>query len=148
MQIKELQPKQGKVDITATVIEKASPKEFQKFGAPGKLCNIKVQDDTGTIMMTLWNEQVTQVNIGDKIKVTNGYVNEWQGEMQLSTGKFGKLEVVGKSTATETQTTAKKTPEIKGVKDEEEIEEEDATENTDEEEDLDTHDNIQEEEIN
>ena len=31
---------------------------------------------------------------GDKIKVTNGYVNEFQGEMQLTAGKFGKLEVV------------------------------------------------------
>jgi hypothetical protein len=31
--------------------------------------------------------------------LTNGYVNEWQGEMQLTTGRMGKMEVVGKADA-------------------------------------------------
>src|SRR3989338_7240312 len=100
MQIKDLQPKQGKVDITVDVVEKAAPKEFQKFGNPGKLCNIKIRDETGQTTMTLWNDQVEKINIGDKIKITNGYVNEWQGELQLSTGKFGNLEIVGKAAQT------------------------------------------------
>ena len=29
-----------------------------------------------------------------KVKITNGYVSEFQGELQLTTGKFGKLEVL------------------------------------------------------
>jgi hypothetical protein len=47
--------------------------------------------------LTLWNEQIEQVKVGDKVKISNGYVNEFQGELQLTTGKFGKLEVLGKS---------------------------------------------------
>ena len=43
------------------------------------------------------NEQIEQVNVGDTIKITNGYVSEFQGEMQLTTGKIGKLEIVSKS---------------------------------------------------
>ncbi len=34
--------------------------------------------------------------VGDKVHITNGYVSEFQGEKQLTTGKFGKLEVVEK----------------------------------------------------
>jgi len=94
MQIKDLQPKQGKIEIEVEVVEKEAPKEFSKFGSVGKLCNAKVKDETGTIKLTLWNEQVDQVNIGDKLKIINGYVSEYQGEMQLSTGKFGKLEKI------------------------------------------------------
>ena len=94
MQIKDLQPKQGKVEIEVEVIEKEQPKEFSKFGSVGKLCNAKVKDETGTIKLTLWNEQVDQIQVGDKLKIINGYVSEYQGEMQLSTGKFGKLEKI------------------------------------------------------
>ena len=94
MQIKDLQPKQGKIEIEVEVIEKDEPREFTKFGSVGKVCNAKVKDETGEIKLTLWNDQVDQVQVGDKLKIINGYVSEYQGEMQLSTGKFGKLEKV------------------------------------------------------
>lgn len=94
MKINELQAKQGKVDIELEVVEKGEAREFTKFGMVGKVCSCKAKDDTGEITLTLWNEQVDQVNTGDKVKIANGYVGEYQGELQLSTGKFGKLEVV------------------------------------------------------
>ncbi|MBI3032449.1 hypothetical protein HYY69_03155 [Candidatus Woesearchaeota archaeon] len=96
MQINQLQAKQGKVEIQASVVEKGTIREFQKFGTPGRVCNAKLSDASGQIAFTLWNEQIDQIDVGDVVKVTNGYVNEWQGELQLTTGKFGKLEVVEK----------------------------------------------------
>ena len=95
MEVKDLKPKLGKVEITLEITEKGEAKEFTKFGSTGRVCNAKAKDSTGEIAVTLWNEQVDQVNVGDMIKITNGYVSEYQGEMQLSTGKFGQLEVVG-----------------------------------------------------
>ncbi|MCX8146938.1 MAG: SOSS complex subunit B family protein [Candidatus Woesearchaeota archaeon] len=95
MKISELKPRQGSVDLIAEVIQKKEVREFEKFGRKGKVCNAIIKDDSGQISLTLWNEQVDKVNVGDKIKITNGYVNEWQGELQLTTGKFGALEVLG-----------------------------------------------------
>jgi replication factor A1 len=97
MAIKDLQPKQGNVDIEVEVVEVEEPREFQKFGNAGKVATAVVKDDSGTCKMSLWNEQVDQVKAGDKLKITNGYVNEYQGDMQLTTGRFGQMEVVGKS---------------------------------------------------
>ena len=94
MPIKDLQPKQGNVEVEAVVIDKKEPREFNKFGRSGRVCNATIKDSTGKMALTLWNEQVDQVKVGDRIKITNGYVNEWQGEMQLSTGRFGKIEVL------------------------------------------------------
>lgn len=94
MNIKDLQPRQGKVDITLKVDSKEEPRAFSKFGKDGRVCNVACSDETGKIKVTLWNDQVDKVNVGDSIKITNGYVSEWQGEMQLSTGKFGELSVV------------------------------------------------------
>lgn len=97
MQIKDLTPKQGNVDITVDVIDVSPPREFQKFGKSGRVANAIAKDETGDIKLTLWNDDIDRIKAGDKIHLTNGYVNEWQGEMQLTTGRMGKMEVVGKA---------------------------------------------------
>ena len=94
MEIKDLKPRQGNVDVVVDIILIGDVREFQKFGKPGKVANATVKDETGEVKLTLWNEQIDQVKAGDKVHITNGYVNEFQGEMQLTTGKFGKMEIV------------------------------------------------------
>ena len=100
MEIKDLQPRQGNVEVVATIKSIEEPREFEKFGNPGKVANATIEDESGSMKLTLWNDQIGQVKVGDKIHITNGYVNEWQGETQLTTGKFGKLEVVEKGEST------------------------------------------------
>ena len=97
MAISDLSAKQGNVNIELTVVSKGDVREFEKFGKTGRVCNIEAKDETGTIKISLWNDQIDQVNAGDKIKIENGYVNEWQGELQLTTGKFGTLTVTGQA---------------------------------------------------
>ena len=94
MQIKEIKANQGKIDVEAKVIEKNDVREFSKFGKTGRVCNAVIEDESGKIKLTLWNDEIEKVNIGDKIKITNGYCSEFQGEKQLSAGKFGKLEKI------------------------------------------------------
>jgi replication factor A1 len=43
--------------------------------------------------MTLWNEQINQVNVNDTVKVENGYITSFRGEIQLNVGRRGKLTV-------------------------------------------------------
>lgn len=97
MEIKDLQIRQGNVDITVDVVDVSPPREFQKFGKAGRVASATVKDATGQVNLSLWNEQVDQVKPGQKIKITNGYVSEWQGEPQLTTGRMGKLEIVGEA---------------------------------------------------
>lgn len=94
MTISELQPGQGNVTIEGEITEVQQPRTFEKFGKSGRVANATLKDDTGEIKLSLWNEQIDLVKPGSKIRITNGYVSEWKGELQLTTGKFGKLEVV------------------------------------------------------
>ncbi len=94
MEIKDIQARQGKIDVSGEITSKEEPREFEKFGKTGKVCNAVLKDKSGKIKLTLWNDEVDSVNVGDKIKITNGYCGEYQGEKQLSAGKFGKLEIV------------------------------------------------------
>jgi len=95
MQISELKAGTGKVDIVLHVVEKGDVRTFDKYGRQGSVCSTKAKDTSGAeISLTLWNDQITQVNQGNFVKITNGYVGEFKGTLQLSTGKFGTLEVV------------------------------------------------------
>lgn len=105
MAIKDLQARQGQVDLIVEITEKGDIREFEKFGKTGRVCNAKIKDDTGEMTLTLWNEQIEQVKVGNKVHIVNGWVSEWQGEKQLSTGKFGQLEVVGEGAETTDEAT-------------------------------------------
>ena len=94
MKIAELQARQGSVELEAEITDISPVRTFEKFGKSGKVASSTIKDDSGSMTLTLWNEQVDQVKVGSKIKISDGYVNEWQGEKQLTTGKRGKLEVL------------------------------------------------------
>jgi replication factor A1 len=94
MFIKDLQPRQTGVDVEGDVTEVSDVREFNKFGKQGRVSNAMIKDGTGRVKLSLWNEQTEKVKVGDKVKVKNGYVGEFQGELQLTTGKFGTLEVI------------------------------------------------------
>ena len=101
MKISELTTGQGNVDVEGNLSEVGEPKVFTKFGRELKVSNAILKDDSGSIKLTLWNEDVSKFNEGDTVKITNGYVNEFQGEPQLTAGKFGKMEKVGEGEVSE-----------------------------------------------
>jgi replication factor A1 len=135
MEIKDLYARQGSVELTAEVVDKSQPRTFEKFGKQGRVCNAKIKDNTGTITLTLWNEDIDKVDIGDKLKISNGYVSEWQGELQLGAGKFGKIEVVEKGSGSSKEVKKEEKPEVFKNYEEpkEELEDEDFDEDSEEE---------------
>ena len=94
MEIKDVQANTGNLDLVLVVTEKDEPRNFEKFGKTGRVCNTKVKDDTGEMKLTLWNEDVDKVKVGDKIHLKNGWCSEFRDEKQLSSGKFGEIEVI------------------------------------------------------
>jgi len=96
MEIKDLTANTGNVDLVAEVVSKEDERTFEKFGKSGRVCNAKLKDNSGEIKLTLWNDDIDQIKVGDKIHLQNGWCSEYKGEKQLSSGKFGKIEVVKK----------------------------------------------------
>ena len=94
MKISDLTPGAGNVELEAEVVGLETPREINKNGRLLRVANATLKDDSGTISLVLWNEAIDQIQEGSKIKITNGYVNTWQDKMQLTLGKFGKMEVL------------------------------------------------------
>ncbi len=94
MKISDLKEGAGKVDIEAKVIEREETREVNtKFGR-AKVANAVLEDDSGTIALTLWGDDTDKVKQGDTVKIENGFVKEWNGSLQLSVGKYGKMTVL------------------------------------------------------
>ncbi len=67
----------------------------KKAGGTVDVCDAYLVDDAGgEIKLTLWAEDIQAVNEGDRIKITDGYTNEFRGEVSLTKGKFGKMEKI------------------------------------------------------
>jgi len=95
MNIADLRNGMKRVSVEATVKEKGTPRQvMSKFGTETyTVADAIVADDSGSIKMTLWNEQIALVEVDDKIRVENGYVTSFKGEVQLNVGKFGKMTI-------------------------------------------------------
>jgi len=95
LKIKDLRNGMKNVSIEAKVIEKSEPREvLSRFkDETYKVATAIIADETGTIKLTLWNDQIGQVKINDKVKVEKGYITSFKGEIQLNIGRYGVLTV-------------------------------------------------------
>ncbi len=94
MKVNEVKAKAAVPEIVLEITSKSEVREFANDRGSGKVCSAAGKDETGEIKLTFWNEQCAQFNEGDKVKIENGWCGEYQGERQLGTGKFGKIEKI------------------------------------------------------
>ena len=95
LKINELRDGTRRVDLEAQVIEKSETREVRSRWTDEtyRVADATIEDETGTITLTLWNDQIDQVNVGDRVKIENGYITSFRGEIQLNVGKYGTLNV-------------------------------------------------------
>ena len=96
MKIADLQDGMRRVDVEAKVLEISEPREVRSryTGQQLKVAEAMISDDTGTVKLVLWNEQIEQVNLDDNVRIENGYIRSFRGEIQLNVGKYGALTVL------------------------------------------------------
>jgi len=65
-----------------------------KDGEAHRVVDTHVGDRTGRILLSLWDEKIEQVQEGDLIDITDGYVTRFKGRYRLNIGRYGSLERV------------------------------------------------------
>ncbi len=79
--------------IEATVAQLEPAREIPtRDGGKTKVRNGRLKDGTGEISLVLWGNEVELVEVGDRIRITEGWVKDYQGRPQISLGRSGKLE--------------------------------------------------------
>jgi replication factor A1 len=84
-----------KVSVKAEVLEIPESKViYTRYGTTACVSNALIRDETGSMKMSLWNQQIGMVHKGDVVDVKNGDVAWFSGERQLRVGRGGSLSVV------------------------------------------------------
>ncbi|MBN1676938.1 MAG: hypothetical protein JW880_00205, partial [Candidatus Thermoplasmatota archaeon] len=68
-----------------------------KFGSSRKVAEATVADDTGAIVLSLWDNQIGSITKDDVLDIKNGYVSLVRGHMRLNVGKYGTLSKAEKT---------------------------------------------------
>jgi replication factor A1 len=96
LKIEELRDGMKRVNVVGKIVQKSDPREVRSRykDETYRVADALIDDDSGTIKLTLWNEQIDRVNVNDRVKIENGYITTFRGEIQLNVGRYGTLTIV------------------------------------------------------
>ena len=102
----DLNPQSKAVNVTAKVVSKTEVREIPmgRDGSPHKVSDALIGDETGVVYLTLWDDNIEKVNEGDSIRIENGYVTLFKGNIRLNIGKYGKLDMAKEPLTVEVNT--------------------------------------------
>jgi hypothetical protein len=98
--IEDLEAGMKNIDLKARVLDIPRPNRvYTRLGTEAHVTNALIADETGTIVMSLWNEQIGTVSKHDVIEIENGKVANYRGKLQLRIGRTGSLSVIKRTSS-------------------------------------------------
>ncbi len=95
LEIKNIVPGMRSVEIVARIAKIYPVREFERNGNKGRVSNIILWDPTGTVRISLWNDEIKITDAlkeGDAVKVFGYSKEDNRGGAELRLGNRGKLE--------------------------------------------------------
>jgi replication factor A1 len=82
------------VNLTVKVVSKGETRQTvsRRDGTAHRVVDALVGDETGSVYMTLWDDNIDKISEGATVSVRNGYVSLFKGSMRLNVGRYGSIE--------------------------------------------------------
>ncbi|MCI4351160.1 MAG: OB-fold nucleic acid binding domain-containing protein [Thermoplasmata archaeon] len=78
----------------ATITAVSAPRDVTTSRGASQVADATLQDETGTITLTLWGDDTKTYSVGQKVQITDGWVKDFRGKLQVSMGRSGTIKVV------------------------------------------------------
>ena len=96
--ISEAKKMRSGVNVEAEIISKPEARTVNlKSGGTVDVCDAIIanedKSEENKMKLTLWGDDIKLFEVGDNVVIENGYTNEFKGEVSLTKGKFGKMEI-------------------------------------------------------
>jgi replication factor A1 len=94
MKVNELKPFGKKIDLVVKALSKAETREVTSKldNTTHKVTEAKVADDTGAVLLTLWDDAIENVQDGKVYKITNAYTSLFKNSLRVNIGRYGQIE--------------------------------------------------------
>jgi len=87
MKVIELKTGMRNVNVEGTIVNKGEPRQVQTRFGESTVADAFLKDDSGSIKMSLWNEQIDSFKENVEVRIENGYITSFRGEAQLNVGR-------------------------------------------------------------
>jgi replication factor A1 len=93
MKISELRPFAKKVELTVKALSKNEIREVTSKldNSTHKVTEVMVGDDSGTVLLTLWDDAIEKVEPGKAYKIANAFTSLFKNTLRLNLGRYGEL---------------------------------------------------------
>ena len=92
--IKDLEPAEVFDNVELTIVAKEPPHFLKDDNFRGLRSVAIGRDSTGEIKVTLWENEAYEIELGNRIRITNGHIDNWMGDKVLSSGQFGYISII------------------------------------------------------
>ena len=91
VKVDTLTPNSRQINTTVKVASKSPVRETvsRRDGSTHKVTDVLVGDETGSVYMTLWDDNIENVKDDAVIDIKNGYIGLFKGSMRLNLGRYG-----------------------------------------------------------
>ena len=96
MKVENLKTYSRRVNVKVKVLSKTESREVtsKRSGSTFNVAEALVGDETGCVLLDLWDDDIEKFDEGDVINIRNGYVKLFGGSMRLNIGRYGKAEKI------------------------------------------------------
>ncbi len=94
VKIADLKPNSRKINVIARVLNVGESVEVtsRRSGETRRLAEALIGDETGVILLTLWDDKVGAVEEGTTYIIKNAFVTVFKGSLRLNVGRYGEIE--------------------------------------------------------
>jgi len=83
------------INVTAKIVEIPPTRAvITRWGSEAFVSGVKMTDKTGSIRVSLWNNQIKMVSIGDEVEIKNCEVSRFANINQLKLGRKSTMSVI------------------------------------------------------
>ena len=92
--IKDLQDGTSGIDIFVKVIDAIPMREFKRNGKLGKVRNLFVEDETGELRVSLWDDKAElDIKPNTIIKIIGAYVKQNGANLEMRAGRYSTIDL-------------------------------------------------------
>jgi len=96
LNIENIVPGMRNVDVVGRIIDISPVRNFKTEKAEGSVMNMRIADATGSVRISLWNEEIEKagdLKEGDVVQV-KGYIRDNMGMPEIRLGLYGNMQKI------------------------------------------------------
>ena len=86
------------VTLIVKILRLDEPREITtNYGFTHRILDGQVEDDTGFMSLTVWNEQIEKfekIELGQTLKLVDCFISSFKGELSVNVGRESNVEIL------------------------------------------------------